>query len=142
MSKGSNHSPEKIIHHMFKNDEFSQWLGIQIVDVQEGACILQCTLTEKMMNGYKIAHGGVLFSLADSAIAFTSASYGWIAVAIDHSISFLKKTVTGDMLTIKAETVSMGHKTGVIRVEIENSDHQLVAVVKGTVYRTSKTFDL
>lgn len=142
MSHESHHSPEKIVHHMLKNDEFSQWLGIHVIDVQEGACTLQCTVTEKMMNGYKIAHGGVLFSLADSAIAFASASYGRVAVAIDHSISFLKKTVAGDMLTIKAETVSMGRRTGVIQVEIENSDRQLVAVVKGTVYRTNETFDL
>lgn len=127
---------------MLENDAFSQWLGIELLEVDEGSCKLQCRLTEEMLNGYKIAHGGILFSIADSAIAFASASYGRIAVAIDHSISFTKKTVSGDVLLAEAETISMGFKTGVIQVKITNQQEELVAVVKGTVYRTSKEFEL
>lgn len=142
MSSSSNHSPTRIVTHMLENDAFSQWLGIELIDVDEGSCSLSCTLSDKMMNGYKIAHGGILFSLADSAIAFTSASYGRIAVAIDHSISFTKKAVSGDILLVKAKSMSMGFKTGVIQVEITNQHDELVAIVKGTVYRTSKEFDI
>lgn len=127
---------------MLENDAFSQWLGIELLEIQEGACKLRCKVSDEMLNGYKIAHGGILFSLADSAIAFTTASYGRISVAIDHSISFTKKAVSGDILIAKAETISMGYKTGVIEVKITNQRDELVALVKGTVYRTSEEFDL
>lgn len=142
MSNSSNFSPKKIVNHMLENDAFSQWLDIKLIEVEEGRCLLKCRLTDKMLNGYKIAHGGILFSLADSAIAFASATYGRVAVAIDHSISFIKKAVSGDVLSVKAETLSMGFKTGVIRVEITNQNEELVAVVNGTVYRTGERFEL
>lgn len=142
MSDSSKASPEKIVKHMLENDAFGQWLGIELIDVEEGYCLLKCRLTDKMLNGYNIAHGGTLFSLADSAIAFASVSYGRPAVAIDHSISFIKKAISGDTLSIKAETVSMGYKTGVIHVEITNQKSELIAVVKGTIYRTNDRFEL
>lgn len=141
MSKSSDLSPARIVNHMLENDAFSKWLGIELLEVEEGSCKLRCTLTDEMLNGYKIAHGGILFSLADSAIAFASASYGRIAVAIDHSISFTKKAVSEDILLAKAKTISMGFKTGVIQVKITNQNDELVAIVKGTVYRTSEEFE-
>lgn len=140
MSNSSQPSPEQIVRQMLENDAFSLWLGIELLDVAEGTCTLKCTLSDQMLNGFNIAHGGILFSLADSAIAFASSSYGRQAVAIDHSISFIAKASSGDILTVKAESISMGYKTGVIHVEITNQNEELVAVVKGTVYRTSKTF--
>jgi len=142
MSDFSKVSPDKIVNHMLENDAFSQWLGIEFIEVQEGACTLQCTLKHQMLNGYSIAHGGIIFSLADSAIAFASASFGRLTVAIDHSISFTKEAVLGDTLIAKAETTSMRFKTGVIRVEITNQHNELVAAVKGTVYRKSEEFEL
>ncbi len=142
MSNSSTPSPALIVNHMLENDAFSQWLGIELMDVNEGSCSLKCALSDEMMNGYKIAHGGILFSLADSAIAFASASYGRIAVALDHSISFTKKAVSGDVLLVKAETISMGFKTGVIEVRITNQHDELVAIVKGTVYQTGEQFEL
>ncbi|MDZ7719619.1 MAG: hotdog fold thioesterase [Balneolaceae bacterium] len=142
MSDSSKPSAETIVKHMLQHDAFSQWLGIELIDVKEGACTLKCTLTDKMLNGYKIAHGGIIFSLADSAIAFASASYGRLTVAIDHSISFTKKAVSGDALTVKAKALSMKFKTGVIHVDITNQHDELIAVIKGTVYRKSEEFNL
>lgn len=142
MSDSTKPSADKIVNHMLQHDAFSQWLGIELIDVKKGGCTLRCTLSEKMLNGYKIAHGGIIFSIADSAIAFASASYGRQAVAIDHSISFTKKAVTGDILTAKAQAISMRFKTGVIHVEITNQHDELIAVIKGTVYRKSEEFDL
>lgn len=140
MINSSQPSPEQIVRQMLENDAFSQWLGIQLLDVHEGTCTLECILSDQMLNGFNIAHGGILFSLADSAIAFASSSYGRQTVAIDHSISFIKKANSGDTLTVTAKPISMGYKTGVIHVNITNQNNKLVAVVKGTVYRTSKTF--
>lgn len=127
---------------MLENDAFSQWLGIEIIEVTEGECMLSCTVRDIMLNGYNISHGGILFSLADSAIAFASATYGRMAVSIDHSISFIKKSTAGETLKITAKTLSMGQKTGVIQVKINNEDDEMIAIVKGTVYRTSKTIDV
>lgn len=142
MNDSSKPSPAQIVNHMLMNDAFSQWLGIEVIEVEEGACKLRCTVHDGMLNGYKITHGGVIFSLADSAIAFASASYGRVAVSIDHSISFIKKAGSGDTLTVKAETISMSRKTGVIQVVIRNLENDLIAVIKGTVYRKSETFEL
>lgn len=140
MSDSPKPSPEKIVNHMLKHDTFSQWLGIQLIDVGKGKCTLQCTLNDEMLNAYEIAHGGIIFSLADSAVAFASATFGRVAVTVDHSISFIKKAVSGDVLTIKAETVSMGSQIGVIKAEVTNNEKELIAVAKGTVYRTSELF--
>lgn len=134
--------PQKIAEYLFENDPFSQWLGIEIIDVQKGSCLLRCMLTEKHLNGARVTHGGVLFSLADTAIAYTAASYGRLALTIDNSISFIKSTYPGDALTIRTEVLSMGNKTGVVQVEIKNENDQLIAAIRGTVYRTNEMFDL
>jgi len=127
---------------MLKNDPFSQWLGIEILAVHEGNCRLQCTISDEMLNGYKITHGGILFSLADSATAFASSTYGRLAYSIDQSISFINKSFSGDKLLVTATSVYMGFKTGVINVEINNSKDERIAVTKSTVYRTNEYFKL
>lgn len=133
-------SPEMIVNQLISNDAFSKWLGVKIIKVEKGTCTLECTLKNEMLNGYKIVHGGIIFSLADSAIAFASATYGRLTVAIDHSVSFIQKATPGDVLTAKAKTISMSHKTGVIYVEIKNKNEELIAIVKGTVYRKREAF--
>lgn len=134
-------APEQIVNDILERDAFTQWLGIDVIEVKKGFCKLRCTVRNDMLNGYQITHGGIFFSLADSAIAYAAASYGRLAVSIDHSISFTKKAGPGDVLTVTAKTISMGHKTGVIQAEIRNQNNHLVAVIKGTVYRTHKTFE-
>ena len=69
-------NPQKIVNKMFDQDAFSQWLGIQIVDVSEGYCQIKMTVRKEMLNGFHIAHGGIAYSLADSALAFASNSNG------------------------------------------------------------------
>lgn len=137
MSSSEKVSPRQIVQEMFEKDLFGQQLGIELADVGEGFCKLRCTLTDEMLNSYNIAHGGVLFSIADSAIAYAAATHGRISVAIDHNISFLKKSHSGDLLFVTAETIHMGYKTGVLQARITNQDDELIAVVKGTVYRKS-----
>ena len=68
--------PQAIVNKMFDQDAFSQWLGIEIVDVSDGYCQLKMTVRNDMLNGFKIAHGGIAYSLADSALAFASNSNG------------------------------------------------------------------
>ena len=140
MGNDSDSKAIKIVNHMLKNDLFSQWMGVKVLEVREGFCKISCPVKEEMLNGFKVTHGGILFSLADSALAFSSATYGRVALAIDNNISFLKKTTAGDTITAESECISLTHKTGVFQIRITNSDDEMVALMKGTVYRTGEEF--
>ena len=60
----------KVVEHMMQHDKFSEWLGIEVMEIKEGYSKIKMTLREEMVNGFRVAHGGVIFSLADSAFAF------------------------------------------------------------------------
>ena len=133
---------QKIITQMYKNDKFSQWLGIQIIDLKDGYCKLRMKVREEMMNGFQIAHGGITYSLADSALAFASNSHGRISLSLDTSISHTISLKTDDELTAVTKELSLSDKIGVFLITITNQKKQQVAIFKGTVYRTSKKWIL
>jgi acyl-CoA thioesterase len=86
-----------------------------------------------------VIHGGVLFSLADSAFAFACNSRDNLTLALDAQINFIKKAVRGDLLTASVEEVHSGKTTGVYEVKIRNQASDLIAVFRGTAYRTGKS---
>lgn len=131
-----------IVNKMLAEDKFSQWLGIEKVLVEEGHCILRMKIREEMVNGFGISHGGIAFSLADSALAFASNAYGRLSVALECSISFAISVKVGDELTCEARELSITNKTATYHIEIENQKKEKVAFFKGTVYRTSKNWDI
>src|SRR6476660_3492491 len=90
---------EKIVGKMYDDDLFSQWLGIERIKIEQGHCILQMKIRNEMVNGFGIAHGGIAFSLADSALAFASNAYGRLSVALDCSISYPAAVNVGDEIT-------------------------------------------
>ena len=126
---------------MYENDAFSQWLGIEILEMSAGYAKLRMVVREEMTNGFKIAHGGISYSFADSAFAFASNSRGRHAVSVETSISHLAPIHIGDTLTAEAIEEKLGHKIGVYQIRINNQNSDLVAIFKGTVYRTSKTWE-
>lgn len=126
------------VNKMVMHDKFSQWLGIEVLDVKPGACMLKMPVREEMLNGFNILHGGVSFSLADSALAFASNSHGRLSVAIDANMSFPKAAVVGDVLTATATELNLSNKLGTYDIKIHNQNNELIALFKGTVYRTSK----
>jgi len=132
-------TPAEITAHMMKHDRFSQWLGLQIDATDTGYCKLHFKITDDMVNGFGVVHGGVLFSAADSAFAFACNSHGILTVALDVSISFTRPARTGDLLAVEARELHQGNKTGVYEVRVSNTAGDLVALFKGTAYRTSKT---
>ena len=135
-------TPEEIVRDkMMDRDYFSQWLGITIIDIKEGFCEVQMQVRKEMLNGFNIAHGGITFSLADSAFAFASNSFGEQAVSIETSISHVYKVVEGDVLTAKASLITKTRKLGIYHVEVMNQDDILVATFKGTVYHTGKEWN-
>lgn len=130
-------SPSQIIDRMYDHDPFSQWLGIDRLDEGEGFSHLRMTVRKEMLNGFDIAHGGITYSLADSALAFASNSRGRHAVSIETSISHLAAVRSGDVLTARSHEEFLSNRTGIYTVEVKNQNDERVALFKGTVYRKS-----
>jgi len=131
-------NPDAVIGRVLLKDSFSQWLGIELVDIKEGYSKIKMLVREEMMNGLNVVHGGIAFSLGDSAFAFACNSRNNLSLALETSISFLKPVFVGDTLIAEAKEVRNGRSTGVYLVEIKNQHEQLIALFKGTCYRTGK----
>ena len=134
--------PTRVVDRMYNNDPFSQWLGIERVEDGAGSSIIRMAVRKEMLNGFDIAHGGITYSLADSALAFASNSHGIQSVSIETSISHTKTVNEGDVLTAKAIEKNLTSKIGIYEIEIRNQNNEIVALFKGTVYRTSKPWDV
>jgi len=130
-----------IVAKMMANDAFSQWLGIEILEVKEGFARVQMTVRDEMLNGHQIAHGGISFSLADSAFAFASNSHGQKAVSIDTSINHVKPIFAGDVLTATSEKEHISKSLGQYLVRVTRGD-ELVGLFKGVVFRKSEEWDV
>ena len=132
----------RIVDAMMDKDYFSQWLGIERLEDGEGRSILRMTVRREMLNGFGIAHGGITYSLADSAFAFASNSRGRHAVSIETSISHTEKVKEGDVLTAEAVEEKLSYKIANYRITVTNQDGNIVGLFKGIVYRSSKEWDV
>lgn len=132
----------KVVDLMYNNDPFSKWLGIERVEDGAGVSVLKMTVRKEMLNGFNVAHGGITYSLADSALAFASNGHGIQSLSIDTSISHTKKVVDGDVLTASAKELDLTKRTGIYQVEITNQNNEIVALFRGTVYRTGKEWEV
>ena len=131
-------NPQKIVNNMFDKDAFSQWLGIEIIDVSEGFCQLKMTVRKEMLNGFHITHGGISYSLGDTALAFASNTHGKKCISVETSISHTEYVQERDILIATTKELSLTEKTGLYLITITNQDKKDIAYFKGTVYRTSK----
>lgn len=129
---------EEVVAHLTKNDLFSRWLGIQVLEVNAGYSKITMEVRPEMINGFGIVHGGVTFSFADSCFAFACNNRNTLSVALDTSISFLKPVHVGDTLTAEAIELHNGRSTGLYQVKIMNQHDHLVALFKGTCHRSAK----
>jgi acyl-CoA thioesterase len=128
----------EVVNKMMIDDLFSTWLGIELLTIKEGYSKIQMIVRQEMMNGLGIVHGGVAFSLADSAFAFACNNRNNLSVALDTSINFLKPVHVGDILIAEAHELHNGKSTGLYNITIHNQKEQLVAQFKGTCFRTGK----
>ncbi len=128
-----------VVTHMMENDYFSQWMGVEVLDVKEGYSKIKMTIRKEMVNGFGIVHGGLPFSLADSAFAFACNNRNNLSVALDVTITFTKAVNIGDVLTAEAKEIHNGRSTGVYLITVTNQDKEHVALFKGTCFRTGKT---
>ncbi len=127
-----------VVDRMMSQDWFSQWLKISVLNIEPGSCSLRMTVTKEMLNGFAIAHGGITYSLSDSALAFASNSHGRMAVSVETSISHLAAVKENDVLTAVAIEKSLSNKIAVYEVVVTNQESITVALFKGTVYRKSQ----
>ena len=101
---------KKVVEKMISGDEFSKWLGIEVIEISKGFCKLQMKVRDEMTNGFKIAHGGICYSLADSCLAFAANSYGFISYSINTSIKHLVKVNEGDTLIATSKEKHLSNK--------------------------------
>lgn len=131
-------TPKEIFDLMYNNDPFSKLLGMQLLEINEGFCKLEMKVTKDMLNGFSIAHGGITYALADSALAFASNSRGIQSVSIETSINHLAKVIEGDTLTASTEEKNITGRTALYIIDITNQHQKSVALFKGIVFRTGK----
>jgi acyl-CoA thioesterase len=129
----------EVVDHMMDHDFFSQWMGIEVLEIREGYSRIKMVIRKEMVNGFGIVHGGIPFSMADSAFAFACNNRNNLSVALDVTISFTKAMHIGDTLTAEAKEVHNGRNTGVYLITITNQKEEHVALFKGTCFRTGKT---
>lgn len=131
-----------VTRHMFAGDAFSQWLGIAVLSAAPGACELEMRVRPDMLNGFGILHGGVSYSLADSALAFASNSHGRQALSIETSISHVRAPRAGELLRAVAAELSLSARIGIYQVRVADEQDRTVALFKGTVFRTERDWAL
>jgi acyl-CoA thioesterase len=132
--------PQQVVDRMMSKDYFSQWLGIEVLEIKDGYCKLKMIVREEMLNGFGILHGGISFSLADSAFAFAANSYGRLSVSISSSISYPKPARTDDILIAEATELTLSNRTATYDIRVYNEESEdTIALFRGTVYRTDKT---
>ncbi|MEY4603745.1 MAG: hypothetical protein RIT43_1037 [Bacteroidota bacterium] len=133
-------TPAEIVGLMMNNDSFSQWMKIEVESVSLGGCTLKMEVKPEMLNGFGILHGGISFSLSDSALAFASNSYGYKCVSIETSISHLKTVKQEDTLFATANEIHRGRSIGVYEVTITNQNLEKISCFKGTVSISKETW--
>ena len=116
---------------MWNADSASQRLGMVLTRIAPGQAVLTMTLTERMTNGHGNAHGGYLFTLADSAFAFACNSYNQVTVAQENSITFLAPGQPGERLTATAVESARTGRSGVYDVTVTGEDGRKVALFRG-----------
>jgi acyl-CoA thioesterase len=131
-------SPQQIAdlvaQDMYARDRASQALGMEVVEIAPGRCVLRMAVRDDMVNGHAICHGGLMATLADSSFAFACNSYNELTVASGFSIDIMAPARLGDVLTARCEEVSKSGRTGVYDAELTNQRGERVAVFRGRSY--------
>ena len=130
----------KIPYKMLSQDLYSQWLGIEILECEIGRCKVAMTVRKEMLNSMNKAHGGITYSLADTAFGFAANTHGRFSVSIETSINHIEAVNEGDYLVAESVIEKVNNKLGFNIIEVKRGD-ELVALFKGVVYRTHKKWE-
>jgi acyl-CoA thioesterase len=129
---------ERVVASMMASDAFSQWLGIDIIEVAPRRSTCRMTVRSEMVNGLGVSHGGIVFSLADSAFAFACNTHGKLTVSIDNSITYPAPVRVGDVLTAVAQEEASSGRLSYYRADVTNQRGEVVAIFRGTAFKTSR----
>jgi acyl-CoA thioesterase len=132
--------PNQIVNEMLSEDSFSNWLGIELLKVELSYCKLKMLTRTEMLNGFGILHGGISYALADSALAFAANTEGRHSVSIETSISHHVMVRENETLFAEAAPIVKQSKFSNYQVLVTNSENQIVASFKGTVYHSSESW--
>lgn len=129
---------EHVVHLMLAKDAFSAWCGMEVLEIAPRRSVVRMRVREEMANGFGVAHGGIAYALADSALAFAANTHGKVTVAIENAISYPKAVRLGDVITATCDEESSSTRLGFYRVVVRNQRDEIVSTFRGTVYRTEK----
>ena len=129
---------ERLVGKMLAHDAFSAWLGVELVELRPESCTVRMAVRDEMVNGFGVCHGGIAYSLADSALAFASNTHGRVTVSIENAITYPAAVQRGDTLTAAAEREGGSKRLAFYRVLVRNQHDVTVAIFRGTVYRTDR----
>jgi acyl-CoA thioesterase len=129
---------ERVVRGMMARDAFSEWLGLEVLEIAPRRSTVRMRVRPEMVNGFGVTHGGIAYSLADSALAFAANTNGNVTVAIENSISYPQPVAVGDVLTAVAEEETATGSLGFYRVLVRNQEDVVVSTFRGTVYKTKR----
>lgn len=116
---------------MFSRDTASQMMGMKLEEIRAGYARISMVVRRDMLNGLQTCHGGFMFTLADSAFAFSCNSRNEATVAAGCSIEFLRPVKEGETLTAISEERVLSGRTGIYDVTVTDSAGALVAIFRG-----------
>jgi acyl-CoA thioesterase len=129
---------ERVVRAMVAGDAFSRWLGIEVVEIAPRRSTCRMTVRDEMVNGFGVTHGGIVFSLADSAFAFACNTHGMVTVSIENSITYPAPIAVGDVLTAVAKEDAASGKLSYYSSEVRNQRGEVVGLFRGTAFKTAR----
>lgn len=126
------------VRKVLEGDPFARYLGVELVEVRPGYAVARLVVTKAMLNINGVTHGGVLFTLADTAFEAASNSRGAAALALNVNLNFVKACGPGECLTATATEENLTRRTGLYRILVVDGAGGLVAEMAGLVYRKDK----
>jgi acyl-CoA thioesterase len=130
---------ERVVEGMVTHDAFSRWLGIEVIEVAPKRSTCRMTVRAEMVNGFGVTHGGIAFSLADSAFAYACNTHGQVTVSIENSITYPAPIAVGDVLTAIAKEDAASGRLGYYSAVVRNQRDEVVGLFRGTAFRTERS---
>jgi acyl-CoA thioesterase len=127
---------QAIATRLLARDPFGHWLGLELGEVRAGACNLYFRVRPDMLNGFGGLHGGVAFAAAETAFSLACNTRGRQSVSLTATIDYLETSHLGDVLLVEAHEESLQEKVSVYLLRLSNQHGTLLAMFKGTAYRT------
>jgi acyl-CoA thioesterase len=134
MEEFSGDAWKEIFDKVNANDTFARLIQMKLLEIQPGFARSSLSITDQMVNIYRMAHGGAIFSVADQACEAAGNSFGRPAVALQHNIHFLAAGRSGDILEATAKVTNRSNRVGLIEFEVKNQEGLLLAIGQQLIY--------